>query len=361
MRRLLLIATIGLSQAACSPTEPEFGYVQLEGATMGTTWSAVVELTPKSPAADATTVLIQTELDAIDAAMSTWKAESELSRLNRSVEGEMVKASAHTRAVLALAADYVAASDGAFDPTVGPLVELWGFHDFDLDRPAPTEDEVADARGRVAWSAISVTESTMARSRDDVEVDLSAIAKGYAVDVAATALLAASIDNFLLEVGGELVLRGINRRGGPWRVGVDDPLPPTGVDPLSAEAHSPLALAPRQPYAVLGIADRAVATSGDYRNVCLVNGRYVAHAIDPRSGYPTDHDLASVTVVAPTCAEADALATAALVLGPVEGMALLEKRTDVEALLLVRIQATSGVTIDARPTSGMPPLILSSR
>lgn len=318
---------------------------------MGTTWSAVVTL-QSGEAYEDVVQLIQDELDAVDRALSTWKDDSDLSRLNRSPAGEAVEVEPVTLDVLRLSGDIVETTGGAFDPTVGPLVQLWGFGAYDETEETPSAEAIDAAHARVDWPAVEVGDGWVRRSRDDVEVDASAIAKGHAVDLAAARLVESGHDEFLLEVGGELLVRGNNPDGVPWRVGVDDPLPPEGTDPVS-----PMGLAPRPPIARLGLTGGAVATSGDYRNVRRVGGRLVCHAIDPRSGEPIDHDLASATVVAPTCAAADALATATLVLGPVDGLALLERIEGVEGYLLVRTGDPAS-PLEARLTAGITDVLL---
>ena len=311
---------------------------------MGTKWSAVVDV-PLGTEAQNLGDQVQARLDAVDEAMSTWKAESELSRFNRAQAGEEIELSQMTADVLSLCGPLAAATGGAFDPTVGPLVRLWGFGTYD-DVEAPTAEGVMAAKALVDWPAIRLTGLVLSKTRNGVELDLSAIAKGHAADLAAEALLAAGCESFLLEVGGEMVLRGKNPSGVPWQVGVIDPLTPSNVA-QDVSYH-----------AAVSVTGAAVATSGDYRNVREVNGRIVAHAIDPRTGYPIEHSLASVTVVADTCARADALATAALVLGPEKGLRLLESQAGVEGYLLSRVGQGEALTLKTESTSGMEALLM---
>ncbi len=328
---------------SCGGPAGPVGFVSLGGKCMGTTWSAVVDVQVAGDA-DRFADLIQGRLDAVDVAMSTWKDESDLSRFNRAARGVKTEVSELTVSMMKICGPLVAATGGAFDPTVGPLVRLWGFGSYDKVE-APSDEAIAQAMGFVNWPAVKVEGATMSKESDGVEVDVSAVAKGYAVDLAAEVLVEAGCDSFLLEVGGEMVLRGKNASGEPWRVGVIDPLPQ--LNQLLDTSY----------YAALSVTDRAVATSGDYRNVRRVNGRIVAHAIDPRTGRPIDHALASVTVVASTCAEADALATAALVLGPEAGLRMLEKQEGVEGYLLSRVGAGEDVTLAVDATSGMEAIL----
>ena len=314
---------------------------------MGSTWSAVV-VTEAEAMVEESEVrrIIQAELDAVDEALSTWKDTSDLSRLARASPGESIEAAEVTRDVLRLADPWVLATRGAFNPAVGALVELWGFNSYEETEP-PTEIEIEAARELVNWDAVEFDGTTISRSLPGVKIDLSAIAKGHSVDLAAEALLAKGFENFLIEVGGETVVRGSRPGGTPWRIGIEHPIAPEGSDP-----RSPMSLASHPKIARLVCTDIAVATSGDYRNVREVEGRTVAHALDPRTGRPIDHDLASVTVVATTCATADALATAILVLGPDEGFDLLEEIPDIEGLLLVRT-GDPGTPVEMRATSGL--------
>lgn len=377
MRTLcLLLALAGLSIAAslasCGPGGVQVPTaVRIGGQCMGTSWSAVVTLQP-GERAERVGALVQDRLDEVDRALSTWKEDSDLSRLNRAAPDAREGAAADTLEVLRLGRELWEATGGAFDPSVGPLTRLWGFGSYEVQQTAPTPEEVATALEQVGLDDLlmgepgivvqgtveqgteesEVTAGWIARSRDDLEIDASAVAKGYGVDVAAAALLASGHDEFMIEVGGELVLSGRNPEGIPWRIGVDDPLPPAGSDPLS-----PMALAPRPPIARLSMTRGGVATSGDYRNVRRVGSRLVSHVIDPRTGYPIDHDLASATVIAPTCAEADGLATATMVLGPIEGLELLEALEGVEGYLLVRTH-NAEAPIEALMTSGMSAVLM---
>ncbi|WP_419190410.1 FAD:protein FMN transferase [Saltatorellus ferox] len=318
---------------------------------MGTSWSAVVEV-PRGTSGKGLGGLIQGRLDAVDLAMSTWKEGSDLSRFNRAGAGDEVAVGQLTLDVMALCGPLVEVTGGAFDPTVRPLVEVWGFGSYD-DVEDPSPEEIQAALGLVGWGGVEVRDGALVKARDGIEVDLSAVAKGYAVDLAAAALVQAGASHFLLECGGEMVLRGKNTSGEMWRVGIDDPLLPEGADPLS-----PMNFAPRPPFARLSLTGSAVATSGDYRNVRKVEGRIVAHAIDPRTGQPIDHDLASVTVVADSCARADALATAALVLGPDRALALLESEAGVEGYLLTRVREGEKTTLAVTMTPGMEALVM---
>jgi thiamine biosynthesis lipoprotein len=212
--------------------------------------------------------------------------------------------------VFLLAQEVSEASGGAFDVTVGPIVNTWGFGPVKQARP-PTDAEIAAARADVGYRllAIDAAAGTIAKARPDMYADLSAIAKGFGVDQVARALDARGIGRYMVEVGGEVRVRGTNAAGVPWQVGIERP------DETVQRAQL-----------VVPMANVSMATSGDYRNYFEKDGRRFSHEIDPTTGHPIRHRLASVTVLAPECAFADAYATALLVLGPERGYALALKK-----------------------------------
>lgn len=313
---------------AANPTALDV--TELSGAVFGTTFSVKV-VSPSSAPIDeqAAAQTIQRELNAIDASMSTWKDDSELSRLNRAQVGQAVVVSPPLFAVLDLAAQVHTASGGAFDVTVGPLVNRWGFGPDGRPSSAPTDAELATLRASVGQSHLVLDPAgpTATRQVDGLSADLSAIAKGYAVDRVSQALRDLGHDRHMVEIGGEIRASGENGDGRPWRIAIEKP------DSLA-----------RTPFDVVGLSDEAMATSGDYRNVVELDGQRLSHTIDPRTGRPVTHGLASVTVVAPTCAAADAWATALSVLGPIEGATVADAH-DVAATFLVRTD--SGFTQSA--------------
>ncbi|MFW2830120.1 FAD:protein FMN transferase [Sphingomonas sp. ID0503] len=260
---------------------------------MGTRWSA------KLADGDAGTAeaAITAALDTVIAQMSGWEPASDLSRFNRSVPGRWQSLLPEMAAVVASGLAIAEASEGAFDPAAGALVDLWGFGPRPIDG-LPEEAEVAAAsRG---WRHLSFDPAARRLRRDaPVMLDLSGIAKGFAVDHAAEALLAIGFRHFLLEVGGELRGEGVRPDGQPWWVDLERP-----------PGASELALTR---VALHGL---SVATSGDYRRFLTAGERHLSHTIDPRSGRPVENGIASVTVLARSCMEADGWATALTVLGP---------------------------------------------
>lgn len=252
---------------------------------------------------------VEQALETVDASMSTWRDDSEIERFNRSGV-EPFPVSPALLEVVAAAVDVSARSDGAFDVTVGPLVEAWGFGARAVsDDPGP--DVLDRLRAATGYRLLEVDRGagTLRKQVPGLELDLSAIAKGYAVDRAAAALGTLGEDRFMVEVGGEVVARGLAPGDRRWRLGIEVP------DPNIRAVHT-----------VVELENAALATSGDYRNFRVDGrGRRLSHTIDPRRGRPVEHTLASVSVVAPTCLEADAWATALNVLGPVEGLAAAER------------------------------------
>lgn len=243
-------------------------------------------------------------VDVIDRGMSTYRPDSELSRLNRHRADTPFAMSAELGEVLAAARAVSAASGGAFDVTVGSLVNAWGFGPTARTR-RPAIEELVRLRARVSWESLVLDPAarTVTKTRPEVYVDLSAIAQGYGADRIAAALGARGFGDYLVEVSGEVRARGVNADGVPWRIGIERP-DGAGV---------------RKPRYVVPLAGLALATSGDYRNYFEQDGRRYSHEIDPRTGEPVAHRLASVTVVHPDCALADAWATALFVLGELRG------------------------------------------
>lgn len=325
--RLLGGSLLCLGVAACSPPPGEVAE-RFQGLTMGTTWSATVTLDqPMDGAARrALQEAIEAELEAINAAMSTYLEDSDLSRFNGVSADQPVAVALSVLQVLTISRRVFDASGGAFDPTVGPLVDLWGFGPGEANDAPPTEAELRKAQALVGLDRVMADPAslTLTKKQKGLRLDLSAVAKGYAVDQVALALERRGRDDFLIEVGGEVVVHGERPGGGPWRLAVEDPSQKFGDDP--------------QPRALvrLLLENCALATSGDYRNWRrLGDGTRISHTIDPRTGRPVESDLAAASVVAPTCAVADAWATALMVLGE-EGLDAIEALPDVEALLQFR-------------------------
>ncbi len=275
----------------------------LHGQSMGTRWSVKLAVAPAALAALQRGV--QAALDEVVAQMSTWEADSAISRFNRAAAGSEHALPAGFAQVLEAALALAAATNGAYDPTVGPLTDVWGFGPSGPRAQAPASAPLAQARERVDWRRLDYDPSQRRlRQPGGAYLDLSSIAKGFGVDQAARWLLAQGVDDCLVEVGGELRGHGRKPDGSSWRVAIEQP--GAGAD---------------QAAAVIALDGLSVATSGDYRRFFDAGGRRYSHTLDPRSGAPIDNEVASVTVLHPDCMHADALATALTVLGARAGLA----------------------------------------
>jgi thiamine biosynthesis lipoprotein len=319
---LLLLALIVFSWHRYQ-SEPPRHHFLVSGSAMGTTWSlkvadAQLDAEQQSAITDAAT----SSIERIDALMSTWRDDSELMRLNAHPAGSAFVVAPETLRVFQLAQRVSALSGGAFDVTVSPFVDAWGFGAGarPLEPKRPRAATLAALRARVGYRKLALDErrSSITKLAPEMACDLSAVAKGFAVDEVARALLALDQRNFLIEIGGELRGTGVRFDGEPWRVAIEEP------NELARRVHR-----------VVSLRDAAMATSGDYRNYYELEGRRVSHTIDPRSGEPIAHRLASVTVIHQEAAEADALATALNVLGPQAGYSLAEAQ-GLDAYFLIR-------------------------
>jgi thiamine biosynthesis lipoprotein len=299
---LFCFFTLALLAACSGETAPN----KLSGATMGTVWH--VSYIPAASAPDAEVLQggIEALLEQVNHSMSTYRPDAEIMRFNALDSGAWFTASPAFFRVLTTALHIGQLSEGAYDVTVAPLVDLWGFGpDGIVDEP-PTEQAIAQLMARVGQKNIQVDDERLGVMKQNaLSVDFSSLAKGYAVDQVAEWLLAEGIERFMVEVGGEMRLSGLSGRGDPWRIAIEQP--------ESSE---------RSIATTVSLSDVALATSGDYRNYFEADGRRYSHSIDPRTGYPVAHDLVSVTVVHRSCMIADAWATALTVLGAERAMAV---------------------------------------
>lgn len=289
------------------------------GATMGTSWSVRIDADLSGGRRDEARRAVQARLDHVSSLMSTYDPESELSRFNRDSATDPVAVSHELLAVLRLAREVSERSGGAFDVTVAPYVDAWGFGPSE-PRDPPDDLALAALAPHVGYDrlVLDTVAGTVSKTDPEVRVDLSAIAKGYAADEVAESLRQLGLTSFLVEVGGELRSVGTRRDGRAWRVGIE----------------RPDEMAPGY-WGTIDLTDQGIATSGDYRNYHEVNGVAYAHIVDPRSGRPIRMRGLSVTVVDASTAIADAWATALTVLGPEDGYALARER-GLAALFIVR-------------------------
>jgi thiamine biosynthesis lipoprotein len=314
MRRVLV-------PLAISPLLPPQGAVvrTLAGRSMGTGWSASVVL---APAAAAPLGALQALLDNVVAQMSHWEAGTDLARFNQAPAGAWVRLPPEFFYVLRYALALARDSGGAYDPCAGALVRRWGFgagarH----DQPgfqAPSEAEIGALLAEPGWREVQLDGATgSALQPGGVQLDLSSVAKGFAVDQLAHGLEARGIHHYLVEAGGELRGAGVKPDGQPWWVQLEDVPEHAGI-PTVAALHG-----------------MSLATSGDYRSFFERGGQRLPHTLDPRSGHPIANQIASVSVLHSECMAADAISTALSVLGPEQGLAFAEAR-GVAARFLVR-------------------------
>ncbi|MEM7170025.1 MAG: FAD:protein FMN transferase [Pseudomonadota bacterium] len=302
----LALATPLLSLAACGD-KPSDDLVSLSGSTMGTSYTVKV----LSRATDQDLHAVGNEIDGaltgVDRRMSTYRSDSELSLFNVAGRDVEVPLSGDTLAVIEEAGRLNLLTEGSFDPTIGPIVDLWGFGPEENRQQVPLAQKISDLRPKVGFDKIAINSAapSLSKKSEGVRLDLSGIAKGYGVDLVASVLDARGIDQYLIEVGGELRSRGLGPGDRPWRVGIEKPI--AGAQDLQQ---------------IVELENAAMATSGNYRLFFEQQGQNYSHIIDPGSGRPVEHSLASVTVVAETTMQADALSTALLVMGPKKAMKL---------------------------------------
>lgn len=295
--RIFLIVLLGAVTISCS-NQDEAVHV-LSGSTMGTTYNVKIVPGNKVFKVSELQVQIQNKLDMIDSLMSTYKPDSELSRFNKEQEGVSFSLSKDTFDVIAFSQNISNLTNGAFDITVGPLVNLWGFGSDSMTFSPPDSGKIEQQLSQIGYESLILgSDDTGITKLKNVQLDVSAVAKGYAVDQIAELLERGGVDHYLVEVGGEVRTKGRNQDNFIWRLGVEKP------DMMGRSA-----------LAVVEVNDMALATSGDYRNYFVSEGKRYSHTISPATGWPVEHNLASVSILAESCMEADALATALLVMG----------------------------------------------
>ncbi len=305
---------------------------------MGTTYTVKLTQLPPEVSAAQLKRLVDEALMEVNRQMSTYDPNSELSRWNAAGE-DWFGVSADTARVVAEALRISRLSDGALDVTVGPLVKLWKFGPgaASAEAASPSPERLAAARALVDYQRVDV-ETNPPRVRRRIaggSVDLSAIAKGFGVDRAAEVLEAAGVENYMVEIGGEVRARGNNAAGVPWTIAIETPRPDA-----------------RTVFRAVRLRQASLATSGDYRNYREIEGRRYCHLIDPRTGRPIDHQLASVSVIHSSCMTADAWATALSVLGPEQAMRTAEQN-GLDVLLIVRVDGG----FECRTTAGFAALL----
>lgn len=308
--------------SSCSSSSERLQEITISGRTMGTTYHIKVV---SSSSMDVTR--LQKEVDQrlieINQSMSTYLPDSEISRFNVfEKEKEPFSISADFLKVMLQAEQLYKLSEGAWDGTLIPLIRLWGFGGAQPLQQLPPEDMIAEAKTHVGFDLITIhPDGHLIKRKASVQIDLASIAKGFGVDQISVRLGSLGYANHLVEIGGEVFATGRRLDGQPWRVGINRP---------RAEATA------TEVYKVVALQDQAMATSGDYRNFQIIEGRTYSHIVDPRSGYPVQNGVVSASVIADNCTFADGLATALMVMGPQKAMALLNRLPGVEGLVVVR-------------------------
>ena len=267
-------------------------FTHLEGQAQGTTFRIVYDGEQDFSKS------IDSLFRVIDHSMSLWDSTSIISRFNKNQTE--TKADTHFEIVFQKSYEVSEATAGAFDITVGPLVKTWGFS-YKKGLPFPTQNQVDSLRKLIGYRKVQLKNGVLVKENPMTEIDFNAIAQGYTVDVMANLLKANGINDYLVEIGGEVRTAGHNEKGEAWQVGIDKPTEKEGENrPLQA---------------IVSLSGKALATSGSYRKFVMREGKKYSHAIDPKTGYPITHNLFSVSVIADDCITADAFATAFLVVG----------------------------------------------
>ena len=312
---IVLFLVLVLVSFSCGPAgqQDEPAYMVIRGYTQGTTYMVKYSSTDSSSYKGQ----IQQILYEVDSSMSTYKDNSIISRVNRN--DTSVRVDDHFRQVFQTAQRVSRMTNGAFDITVAPLVNAWGFG---FTERSDVDSTTIDSLLRyVDYRAVRLNQGRVIKKNKQAMVDMNAIAQGYAVDAICRFLEEQDTPDYLVEIGGEVRTRGVNPDGQPWKIGIDKP-----VDSSSA--------AQRQLQAVVSIRERAVATSGNYRKFYIKDGVKYSHTINPQTGYPVRHSLLSVSVFADECVFADALATAFMVMGRQASKEMLEKHPSIGAYFI---------------------------
>lgn len=310
------LALIGLAFfVSCTPAPQQ---ISVSGETMGTTYHIRYVTANPNHSPERVKERVDAVLEQVNSQMSTYDPNSELSLFNQRKTTEPVVVSRSLETVVRRALEVGEETNGLLDVTVGPLVNLWGFGPLGRPEQVPSEQQLQEVRDQIGYQYLTVENHQLTKAIPDLYVDLSTIAKGYGVDRVAILLEQMEIKNYLVEIGGEMRMRGTKPGEQPWRIAVEQP--------VSLE---------RAVQRIIEPGNNAVATSGDYRNYFEEDGVRYSHIIDPRTGYPIQHNLVSVTVITDTCMDADAYATALTVMGAEEALEFANKK-DLAVLLVTR-------------------------
>jgi thiamine biosynthesis lipoprotein len=298
-------ARLDRSQAPEPPDADQQQSLQISGRTMGSHYIVTID-SPGDVDADSVQQEIETRFEDINRQLSNWDPRSEISRFNSSDIADWFPVSTDFVTIAQEAGRLHELTSGALDPTLAPLIDAWGFG-ATKPKVAPSEEQISAALGRTGWQHLEIREDPPAirRLRPGVQLNLSSLAPGFAADEVGRILRRHGWKSYVVDVGGETLAGESRRSGAGWRLGVESPL--GGLE------------------RVVEVTSQAIATSGDYRNVRLANGRRVSHILDPATGRPVENPPAQVSVLHPSCMTADGLATAMMVLGTERGLKLAEQ------------------------------------
>ncbi|MBF0451736.1 MAG: FAD:protein FMN transferase [Candidatus Magnetomorum sp.] len=271
---------------------------------------------------------IEEKLKMINQSMSTFDPTSEISVFNKTSQTQKAMSiSDEFYQVLMQANALYQMTEGSWDGTVKPLVNLWGFGHTSHPKEKPTRQDIQKCLESVGFHHISITDHVIEKKHPDVQLNLASIAKGFGVDIVATVLDHFAVRQYLVEIGGEVFARGNKINGDPWRVGINRPKLQSALDDV---------------YYALPLKDKAIATSGDYRNYFLEGNTRYSHVIDPKTGYPVNNGVVSVSVIANNCTFADGLATALMVMDVKKALILVNQLPDTECFLIKENQSKDG-------------------
>lgn len=296
--------------------------VAFSGETMGTVYHIKI-ITGFFDHTESIKHKVEMKLEDINNSMSTYRKNSEISRFNALDHiGERFYVSDDFFHVMTVARNIYQLTNGAWDGTVKPLVNLWGFGNSKNKNRIPSKSEIQAILPDIGFNHIEISpDRYLLKRKASISLDLASIAKGYAVDQVAMLIRTNGIENFLVEIGGEVFASGLRKDGKQWRIGINSPQKDAPYD---------------QVFKVLTLQDKAFATSGDYRNYFEIDGKRYSHILDPKNGYPITNGVVSVSIISDTCTFADGLATAVMVLGPEKGLDLVNSLDNTECLIVVQ-------------------------
>jgi thiamine biosynthesis lipoprotein len=294
--------------------------LRVSGKTMGTFYQVTLA-SPGDLTASALEALVSRRLQVVNTSMSIFDPASEISVFNTAGAGVDLGASPDFLAVLRQAQELYRLTNGAWDGTVKPLVDLWGFGTKKPPASVPDQGAIESLMGVVGFHLIELRDGAVRKTRPGVTLDLGSIAKGYGVDCVAGLLRERGYKDYIVEIGGEVITSGGKTPNTPWKIGISRP--------EKVFSHQTL-------HRIVLLRDKAMATSGDYRNYITLGGKDYSHIMDPRTGYPITSGVVSASVISDTCTVADGLATALMVMGPEKGMELVNRLPETECLIIIR-------------------------